>query len=97
MVLRKAGTGMARYTHPSVDRTRDDPDPDATMTVVLVVEEGYCDYVLERVNDVSEAIVEYVSDRDMIVVTLPETSIGSVLGMKHIESIAPDEEMEILA
>lgn len=86
---------MPQYIQPGVERARDDPSAGEFVDLVLVPEEG-----AERSVRASVAALGIEIDRDiefgMIAVSVEETAIDGLCEVSGLQSIAFDEEMEVL-
>ena len=86
---------MTRYIHPDVKHIAENPLTDESIRLALVVKEDARSSVEERVVS-NEGSVERVLPSGVLLVVIPQTNLSSLIDTHGIESISPDEQMEIL-
>jgi hypothetical protein len=87
---------MPPYIHPEVEHVRDEPTQGRTMRVVLVVEKGAIPEVVSQIRKIDEIALEREFKTNMLLVELPETEISQLCELENVESISPNEQMELL-
>ena len=86
---------MARYLHPEVEETLENPVTDEVAELVLVLESGATQVISERVKQFSGEVVSELSG-DMLVVRVPERELKEFVQASEIESVSYDGEMQVL-
>lgn len=87
---------MARYVHPDVRELAESPTEGDSARVTLVPEEDRHSRVMDRVNQL-EGNVDRELPSGVLIVEVPQENLATLVEAQGIESISPDEQMEILA
>jgi hypothetical protein len=86
---------MARYLHPEVEKTLENPVTGEVAELVLVLESGATQAISERVEQFSGEVVSELSG-DMLVVRVPERELEEFVQASEIESVSYDGRMQVL-
>jgi hypothetical protein len=86
---------MARYVHPEVQDLLESPDEEGSVRLALVVNDGSVTEVRDEVHDLG-GTVERQLPSGVLLVTVPLAQLPALCDVQDIESISPDEQMEVL-
>lgn len=89
-------TEMARYVHPDVRDMMEDPTVKGPIRLALVVEDGAETEVQERVDGIGCSI-ERVLPSGVVLVEAPLDTLSELCELPGLESISPEDTMEVLS
>lgn len=87
---------MARYVHPDVRELADSPAEGDSARVTLVPEEDHISRIMDRVDQLGGSVARELPS-GVLIVEVPQEQLTTLIEEQGIESISPDEQMEILA
>lgn len=86
---------MPQYIQPEVERLRDDPSSGEFVDLVVVPEDGTEEVLRDRIEALGIEVTRDI-EFGMLAVRVEETVIEELCEVTGLQSIAFDEEMEVL-
>ena len=86
---------MARYVHPTIKKLLESPTEGESIRVALVIKDGSETHVSQSVERLAGQ-VERTLPSGVLLVEIPHTNLSELCELRDVESISPDEQMEIL-
>lgn len=87
---------MTRYVHPDVRDMMEEPTADGPVRLALVIEDGVETEVQERVDRIGCSI-QRVLPSGVVLVEAPLDTLSKLCELPGLESISPEDTMEVLS
>lgn len=82
------------YIHPRIERLRDNPSPNETTRVVVVLAEGVTGACTTEIDAITTATIERTFDESgMLLVDVPEAQLPALCSLDGFDAVAPPDTM----